>query len=46
MSGLKIPICEAPLLLLPTNSEVVANFFYEAELLKLEVFGRPFVKLS
>jgi hypothetical protein len=48
MSELKIPIREAPLLLLPKNCEVGGqlHFFYEVELLKLGVFGRSLVKLS
>jgi hypothetical protein len=40
-------ICEAPILLLHENSEVRANFtFFKAELLKLRVFGKPFLKLT
>jgi hypothetical protein len=48
MSDLKIPIYEAPLLLLSKNCEVKVNFtfFYEAELLKLGVFDIPFINLS
>jgi hypothetical protein len=45
MSELKVPIHEEPLLLLPKNCEVGANFiFYEAKPLKLGVFDRPFYK--
>jgi uncharacterized protein YfcZ (UPF0381/DUF406 family) len=38
----KIPIDEAPILLLHKNIEVEANFtfFCEAELVNLEVFGK------
>jgi hypothetical protein len=45
---LKVIVCETPLLLLHENSEVGVNFtfFGEAELLKLGVFGRSYVKLS
>jgi hypothetical protein len=48
MSELKNPLREASLLLLPQNCEVGTNFtfFYEAELLKLGVFGTSFVKLG
>jgi hypothetical protein len=40
----KLPICEAHFLLLQKNREVGINFtnFYEAELMKLDVFGKQF----
>jgi hypothetical protein len=42
MGKLKIPICEAPILLLHENIEVGVNFtfFGEAELVKLGMFGK------
>jgi hypothetical protein len=48
MSKFKISICEVSLLLLSKNYEVGTNFtfFYEAEMLKLGVFCKPFIKLS
>jgi hypothetical protein len=48
MMKLIISVCKAPILLLHKNSEVGANFtfFLEAEPLKLEVFGKSFLKLS
>jgi hypothetical protein len=46
---LKRPISEAPILLLRQNIEVGATHLFfglEAELLKLKMFDRPFLKLS
>jgi hypothetical protein len=47
MSEFKISIGKALFWLISKNCEIETNFifFYEAELVKVRVFDRPFVKL-